>query len=104
MRTISKIVKTDVHAVYRWIRAFAEEQYEKPEPTSGKVVIELDEIGELGRLYLRTRQKFLNKLTIIKIILLENGIAIAVIAASAIASADVMLYVSTSNHGWQWRL
>ena len=44
MCTISKIVKTDVHAVYHWIRAFAEEQYEKPEPTSGKVVIELDEM------------------------------------------------------------
>lgn len=44
MRTISKIVKTDLHAVYRWIRAFAEEQYEKPEPASGKVVIELDEM------------------------------------------------------------
>ena len=44
MRTISKIAKTDLHAVYRWIRAFAEEQYEKPEPVSGKVVIELDEM------------------------------------------------------------
>jgi transposase-like protein len=44
MRTISRIVKTDLHAVYRWIRAFAEEHYEKPEPTSGKVIVELDEM------------------------------------------------------------
>ena len=44
MRTISKIVKTDVHAVYRWIRKFAEENYEKPAPKSSKVVVELDEM------------------------------------------------------------
>jgi hypothetical protein len=44
MRTIAKIVKTDVHAVYRWIRKFAELNYEKPAPVSGKVVVELDEM------------------------------------------------------------
>jgi len=44
MRTIAKIVKTDVRAVYRWIRKFAEDNYEKPEPVSGKVVVELDEM------------------------------------------------------------
>ena len=30
MRTISKIVKTDLHAVYRWIRKFAEDKFETP--------------------------------------------------------------------------
>ena len=44
MRTISKIVKTDLHAVYRWIRKFAEINYEKPEPKSDAVVVELDEM------------------------------------------------------------
>ena len=44
MRTIAKIVKTDVHAVYRWLRKFAEENYEKPEPESKAVIIELDEM------------------------------------------------------------
>ena len=44
MRAISRIIKTDVHAVYNWIRAFAEDNYEKPAPTSGKVVVELDEM------------------------------------------------------------
>jgi IS1 family transposase/transposase-like protein len=44
IRTISKIVKTDLHAVYRWIRKFAEDNYEKPEPISNAVVIELDEM------------------------------------------------------------
>jgi len=44
MRTIAKVVKTDLHAVYRWIRTFAEDNYEKPAPTSGKVIIELDEM------------------------------------------------------------
>jgi len=44
MRTIAKIVKTDVHAVYRWIRRFAEDHYEKPTPKSEAVIIELDEM------------------------------------------------------------
>ena len=44
MRTISRIVKTDLHAVYRWIRKFAEENYEKPEPKSEAVIVELDEM------------------------------------------------------------
>ena len=44
MRTIAKVVRTDLHAVYRWIRDFAENQYEKPEPLSSEVVIELDEM------------------------------------------------------------
>jgi len=44
MRTISKVVRTDLHAVYRWIRDFAENQYEKPEPLSSEVIIELDEM------------------------------------------------------------
>ena len=43
-RSIAKIVKTDVHAVHRWIKKFAQEHYEKPEPISGKVVVELDEM------------------------------------------------------------
>ena len=44
MRTIGKIVKTDIHAVYRWIRKFAEENYEKPKPKSEAVIVELDEM------------------------------------------------------------
>jgi transposase len=44
MRSISKIVKTDLHAVYRWIQKFAQENYEKPEPKSEAVIVELDEM------------------------------------------------------------
>jgi len=44
MRTISKVVHTDLHAIYRWIRKFAEENYEKPEPASDAIVVELDEM------------------------------------------------------------
>jgi transposase-like protein len=44
MRTIAKIVNTDVHAVFRWIKAFAIENYEKPKPQSNAVVVELDEM------------------------------------------------------------
>ena len=52
MRTISRIVKTDLHAVYRWIRKFAEVNYEKPEPKSDAVVVELDEMWH----YLRDKK------------------------------------------------
>ncbi len=44
MRTIAKIVRTDLHAVYRWIRKFAEENDKKPEPKTEAVVVELDEM------------------------------------------------------------
>ena len=44
MRTIAKVVKTDLHAVYSWIKKFAVENYEKPEPKSEAVIIELDEM------------------------------------------------------------
>jgi transposase-like protein len=44
MRTIAKIVKTDVHAVYRWIRKFTEENYKKPKQKPEVVIVELDEI------------------------------------------------------------
>jgi transposase len=44
MRTIAKVTKSDLHAVYRWIRAFAEDNYIKPKPKSHKVIIELDEM------------------------------------------------------------
>ena len=43
-RTIAKLTKTDIHAVYRWIRSFAETHYEKPEPKSEAVIVELDEM------------------------------------------------------------
>ena len=43
-RSIAKIVKSDVHAVYRWVRKFAEENYEKPTPNGSAVVVELDEM------------------------------------------------------------
>ncbi len=49
MRTIAKIVRTDLHAVYRWIKRFAEENYEKPEPKSEAVVVELDEMWHFIR-------------------------------------------------------
>ena len=44
MRTIAKVAKTDLHAVYRWIRDFAEKNYEKPAPRSNEVFVELDEM------------------------------------------------------------
>jgi len=43
-RTIAKIVKADVHAVYNWILDYGRANYEKPEPQGKAVVIELDEM------------------------------------------------------------
>ena len=43
-RTIAKIVKADVHAVHRWVKKFAKDNYEKPEPKSEAVIVELDEM------------------------------------------------------------
>jgi transposase len=44
MRTIAKFTKTDLHAVYRWIKDFAKENYDKPQPAKREVFVELDEL------------------------------------------------------------
>jgi transposase-like protein len=44
LRMISKILKTDLHAVYRWIKKFASKNYSKPAPKSDAVIVELDEM------------------------------------------------------------
>jgi len=56
MRTISKVVHTDLHAVYRWIRKFAEENYEKPEPASDAIVVELDKMWHYIQKQNKTKQ------------------------------------------------
>jgi len=44
-RTIGKIIKVDHAAVYRFIRKYARENYEKPEPSDDAVImLELDEM------------------------------------------------------------
>jgi transposase len=43
-RAIGKIVKADPSAIYRWVRDYAKANYEKPEPQSNAVVLELDEM------------------------------------------------------------
>jgi transposase len=55
LRRIAKAVKTDVHAVYRWILEYGRANYEKPEPQGEAVIVELDEMWH----YLRSKkQKF----------------------------------------------
>ena len=44
LRRIAKVVKADVHAVYRWILAYGRMNYEKPEPRGEAVEVELDEM------------------------------------------------------------
>ena len=43
-RTIAKLFKVTHKAVYNWVKAFAIYNYEKPEPQSKAVIIELDEM------------------------------------------------------------
>ena len=44
LRTIARFVKTDLHAVYRWILEYGRANYEKPEPQGEAVIVELDEM------------------------------------------------------------
>lgn len=44
LRRISKAVKTDVHAVYRWILEYGRNNYEKPAPQGTTLEVELDEM------------------------------------------------------------
>ena len=44
LRRIAVAVKTDVHAVYRWILEYGRANYEKPEPQGDAVIVELDEM------------------------------------------------------------
>ena len=44
MRTIALLFKVSPRAVLVWIRNYARENYERPKPASGEVVVELDEM------------------------------------------------------------
>ncbi len=43
-RTIAKLLKVSPKAIFDWVKAFAKENYVKPEPQSEAVVVELDEM------------------------------------------------------------
>jgi transposase len=43
-RTIAKLFKVSHKAIYDWVKAFAKENYVKPEPQGEAVVVELDEM------------------------------------------------------------
>ena len=43
-RTIAKLFKVTPKAVHDWVKAFAKENYVKPEPQSEAVIVELDEM------------------------------------------------------------
>ena len=44
MNALAKMFKVRTSSVLKWIRKFAEEHYEKPEPVGKAIVMELDEI------------------------------------------------------------
>lgn len=44
-RTIARLLHTSATSVLSWVRKFAPENYEKPQPPSEAVVIQLDECG-----------------------------------------------------------
>ena len=43
-RTIAGLLNTSAASILRWVRKFALQHYEKPQPTSEAVVIQLDEM------------------------------------------------------------
>jgi transposase-like protein len=43
-RTIAKFFKVNVRSVYVWVKAFAQQNYVKPEPQGEAVIVELDEM------------------------------------------------------------
>ena len=44
LRTIARLLHTSATSVLSWVRKFALENYEKPQPSSEAVVIQLDEM------------------------------------------------------------
>jgi len=44
LRTIARLLNTSAASVLSWVRKFALQHYEKPQPTSETVVIQLDEM------------------------------------------------------------
>ena len=43
-RTIAKLMKVTHKAIYDWVKAFAINNYDKPEPQGSAVIVELDEM------------------------------------------------------------
>ena len=62
MRTIALLFKVSPRSVLVWIRNYARENYEKPEPTSEEVVVELDEMWHF--LHLKKTNSGFGKLTV----------------------------------------
>ncbi|MCI8630594.1 MAG: hypothetical protein HFE57_14085 [Firmicutes bacterium] len=46
LKTIARLLHTLVISVLSWVRKFALENYEKPQPSSETVVIQLDEMWQ----------------------------------------------------------
>ena len=44
LRTIARLLHTSATSVLSWVKKFALENYEKPQPSSEAVVIQLDEM------------------------------------------------------------
>jgi len=55
-RTIAKLFKVTPKAVHDWVKAFAKENYVKPEPQSEAVIVELDEMWH----YLKNKKQNLD--------------------------------------------
>jgi len=50
LRTIARLLNTSATSVLSWVRKFALQHYEKPQPISDTVVIQLDEMWHFLRL------------------------------------------------------
>ena len=56
LRTIGKTVRANASSVLKWVRNFARENYEKPQPLYDSVVVELDEMWH----YLKSKKPSLD--------------------------------------------
>jgi transposase len=52
-RAIAKFCKVNVRSVFNWVKAFAQANYVKPQPSSDGVIIELDEMWH----FIKKKQK-----------------------------------------------
>ena len=92
MRSIGKILNVSTTSVLRWIRKFAKETYEKPEPGDA-ILVELDEMWH----FLNSKK---NKLWIWKAYRRETGELID----WQCGSRDAQTFLKTWNHLKKWNV
>ena len=78
LRTIGRLLKVSAAAVLKWVRQYALENYNKPEPLDSAVVIELDEMWHY--LNVKKTSSGSGRLIVVLPVSLSTGNAAVVIA------------------------